>query len=221
MQGTGRGGFPDLAKTFRLNGLGCVADCPRGGRACIFTGDETNKVANSHSFIPDLSMKSLRKAWPSGFLRPWMGALLLALALVGAGSWLLLRPEPAAAAPMEITVYKSPTCPCCHKWVEHFRAKGYEVKVHDTDDLQAVKSRLGVPAEVTSCHTSQVGGYTVEGHVPEEALARLLRERPPVHGIGVAGMPLGSPGMEAGGRTEPYQVRSFDRSGKTALFLQK
>src|SRR5919206_3027011 len=77
-----------------------------------------------------------------------------------------------------LTIYKSPTCGCCAKWVDHVRAAGFTAVVHDEDDMDGVKGRLGVPKGVWSCHTAQVGGYLIEGHVPASDIARAVKERP-------------------------------------------
>ena len=89
------------------------------------------------------------------------------------------------------------------------------------DDLTAVKKQHGVPAALEACHTALVDGYVVEGHVPADLIDRLLRERPPVVGLAVPGMPAGSPGMEGSGRPERYQVLTFDRSGRTTVFAAR
>ncbi len=127
-------------------------------------------------------------------------------AALGAAGWLLV---PGGAAEADVVVYKSPTCGCCGNWVAHLRANGFTVDVRERADLTPVKERLGVPARLESCHTAEVGGYVVEGHVPAADIRRLLAERPPARGIAVPGMPAGSPGMEDGGRSEPYQVYLF------------
>lgn len=121
-----------------------------------------------------------------------------------------------ATAP-RLTVYKTPTCGCCGKWVRHMRDAGFEVTTVDLNDLTAVKSKNGVPAEIAACHTAIVEGYVVEGHVPASDVLRLLAERPPVSGLVVPGMPVGSPGME-GPRPERYDVYAFDSSGRTTRF---
>src|SRR5688572_725528 len=106
-----------------------------------------------------------------------------------------------------VSVFKTATCGCCGLWVEHMKANGFDLKVQDVEDISAIKAKLGVRSEVSSCHTSQVGGYVVEGHVPADVVHRLLKERPKVAGIAVPGMPLGSPGMEVpGGRKDSYAV---------------
>lgn len=125
----------------------------------------------------------------------------------------------AAQQPSVIDVYKTPTCGCCSKWVEHLRANGFSVRTTDLDSTGPVQTRHGVPPEVRSCHTAIVNGYVVEGHVPAVEVKRLLKERPRVAGIAVAGMPAGSPGMEMPGvAPHPYYVVSFDRSGRVDVF---
>ena len=100
-----------------------------------------------------------------------------------------------AAAPAKMTVYKDPNCGCCHEWSKAMAVAGFSVDVRDTDDLAAVKARLGVPADMEGCHSAIVDEYYLEGHVPLEAIQRLLREQPPVRGLAVPGMPPGSLGM--------------------------
>ncbi|MBV0881404.1 CopG family transcriptional regulator [Noviherbaspirillum sp. L7-7A] len=102
----------------------------------------------------------------------------------------------AHAAGEAITVYKDPNCGCCGAWVEHLREAGYKVKAVDSDDMAAVKKRLGVPENLESCHTGVVdaSGQVVEGHVPATALAKLIAA-PAVKGVAVPGMPANSPGM--------------------------
>lgn len=108
----------------------------------------------------------------------------------------------------EMSVFRDPSCGCCHKWVEHLRANGFSVTVNDAPSLKAIKACFGVPAELASCHTGEIGGYVVEGHVPAAAVKRLLAEKPAGRGLAVPGMPVGSPGME-GGEPEIYEVMLF------------
>jgi hypothetical protein len=111
-----------------------------------------------------------------------------------------------------ITVHKDPTCGCCSGWVQHLQKAGFDMKVLDTWDLDAVKRRLGVPDDLAACHTAEVAGYIIEGHVPAAALKRFLAEKPNATGLAVPGMPIGSPGME--GRTpEQYDVFLFGPAG--------
>ena len=127
----------------------------------------------------------------------------------------------AACAPAEkiadVTVWKTPTCGCCGKWVTHLEDAGFAVEVHDLEDLAPVKATHGVPADLESCHTAVVEGYVVEGHVPAADVARLLEERPAVTGLAVPGMPIGSPGME-GPNPEAYRVLAFESTGRTRTF---
>jgi hypothetical protein len=110
----------------------------------------------------------------------------------------------------EIIVFHDPTCGCCHKWVEHLRANGFSVTLNDAPSMKAVKARLGVPPALASCHTGEIGGYVVEGHVPAQAIKRLLVEKPEARGLAVPGMPIGSPGMEVeGSDPETYDVMLF------------
>jgi hypothetical protein len=125
-----------------------------------------------------------------------------------------------AAAPMPITVYKSPSCGCCKKWVEHLGANGFAVTEKDMDDLDEVKATFGVPAELQSCHTATVGKYVVEGHVPADVIQKMLKEKPAITGLAVPGMPAGSPGME-GGSAEPYDVVAFDQKGKRSVYAKR
>jgi hypothetical protein len=118
-----------------------------------------------------------------------------------------------------ITVYKSSTCGCCVKWVDHLRANHFDPTVHDREDMESVKDELGVPKEVRSCHTAEVAGYLIEGHVPASDIRRLLAERPKVAGLAVPGMPTRTPGMaEPGAPTGGYDVLAFRKSGATLLF---
>jgi hypothetical protein len=106
--------------------------------------------------------------------------------------------------------------------VDHLRAAGFPVKTNDTEALRPIKRRLGVPADLHSCHTAEVEGYVVEGHVPADLVDRLLRERPKIAGLAVPGMPVGSPGMESPGMAaQPYQVLAFDRAGKVTVFAKR
>jgi hypothetical protein len=112
-------------------------------------------------------------------------------------------------------VHKDPNCGCCAGWAKHVRAAGFEIKVIESRDLAPLKARLGVLEHLTSCHTAQIDGYVVEGHVPAAAIKRLLAERPNATGLAVPGMPVGSPGMEVDGvATELYEVILFTPSGE-------
>jgi hypothetical protein len=126
---------------------------------------------------------------------------------VVAGS-VLLATRAYADAPPAMVVFRDPGCGCCHTWVEHVRANGFSVTVNDAPSMKAVKARLGVPEDLAACHTGEIGGYVIEGHVPAAAIKRLLAEKPAGRGLAVPGMPVGSPGME-GGEPEIYEVFLF------------
>ncbi len=130
----------------------------------------------------------------------------------------LLLSAAALAAEPKVTVYKSPTCGCCSKWVTHLEKNGFEVETNDMRDMRMIKSMSGVKPNLASCHTARVDGYVIEGHVPADDIKRLLAERPDVKGLTAPGMPQSSPGMDIG--KAPYQVLSFDADGKTQVFAQ-
>lgn len=131
------------------------------------------------------------------------GAILLA-ACTGA----------AQAAPY--VMFRDPGCGCCKEWAAHARhGLQHDVQVREDEPMERVKARLGVPVDLASCHTTVIEGYVIEGHVPAREIARLLKEKPAgVRGLAVAGMPMGSPGMDAGGRVQPYQVIAFGDAGR-------
>ena len=137
-----------------------------------------------------------------------------------------LRPAPLAALAVSpelppMTIYKSESCLCCAKWVDHVKAAGFKTTVHDRDPIDPVKDELKVPRHVRSCHTALVGGYLVEGHVPAADLKRMLKEKPKFMGLAVPGMPVGTPGMEQPGvPVEPYHVVAFQKSGTTTVFAK-
>lgn len=129
---------------------------------------------------------------------------------------LLACVESAAAATLQVT--KTAACGCCGSWVEHMRKSGFKVEVRDVHDVTPTATRLGVPSKLRSCHTSEINGYAIEGHVPASDVKRLLATRPKAAGIAVPGMVVGSPGMEVGGRSDPYKTVLFDKAGKTRVF---
>jgi len=140
-------------------------------------------------------------------INTFFSRLLTVAALLGAASF-------AAAATVE--VYKSSTCKCCAKWVDHMRANGFAVNTNDVGNKEA-RERAGISTTLSSCHTALVDGYAIEGHVPAQDIKRLLKERPRAIGLAVPGMPHGSPGME-GARSEPYNVLLIDKQGGTTVF---
>jgi hypothetical protein len=148
--------------------------------------------------------------------RAWVGTA----AAAAVGFLFLPRFLRAAPAGTPMVVYKDPNCGCCHNWVEIMKQSGFEVSVRDTANMAAIKTRYMVPAKAGSCHTAIVGGYVVEGHVPADLIRKVLAEKPPVVGLAVPGMPMGSPGME-GPRKDAYDVLTFDRMGKTAVYARR
>lgn len=118
----------------------------------------------------------------------------------------------------EVVVYKNASCGCCKLWVEHMQNHGFPVKTVDVDDLGPVKERVGTPHGMGSCHTAEVGGYFIEGHVPAADVQRLLAEKPKAKGLAAPGMPIGSPGMEQGDRVEPYQVMLIREDGGAEVY---
>ncbi|ETI60510.1 DUF411 domain-containing protein [Novosphingobium profundi] len=124
-----------------------------------------------------------------------------------------------AAQATEYTMYRDPSCGCCEQWAEHVRhGMNAQVIVKDSADMATVKDDNAVPADLRSCHTMEVSGYVIEGHVPAADIQRLLKERPAgVRGLAVAGMPLGSPGMEMGDQAQPYQVVAFGEAGRSVF----
>lgn len=141
--------------------------------------------------------------------------LMIGLFIMNAG----VRAESVEASkPVDIVVYRSPSCGCCGKWLEHLEKNNFNVKDMVISDVQAVKDKYGVPGEMASCHTALVNGYVIEGHVPASDIYRLLKTKPKVIGIAVPGMPAGTPGMEMGGKKDPYQVVSFDSEKHYRVF---
>ena len=128
-------------------------------------------------------------------------------------------PETAPDPALHAVVYKTESCGCCGAWVTHLEDAGFAVEVHNVDNLGPTKERVGVPVAMGSCHTAEVGGYFVEGHVPADDIKRLLRERPSAKGLTVPAMPVGSPGMEVpSGHVDPYDVFLVASDGSTSVF---
>lgn len=136
------------------------------------------------------------------------------LTMLGA---LALAPRAYAQSPAatQATLYKNPNCGCCEEHANYLRGRGFAVKVVETHDLDGLKRRHGVPEELFGCHTIEVGGYVVEGHVSAGTITRLLRERPPIRGISLPGMPEGSPGM-SGRKREPFRIYVIDSGAGAA-----
>ena len=162
-------------------------------------------------------MNSKRKqpplANPSKRWAIWLGSLIAVL-----GVLVLLLTQQTVAA--DIVVYKSPTCGCCGKWVEHMEKAGFSVDVENMHDVAPIKRELGVPGRMQSCHTAKVGDYFVEGHVPADLVKQLLADKPDIKGLTVPGMPMGSPGME-GPRKDPYNVIAIGKDGRARVYARR
>jgi hypothetical protein len=130
---------------------------------------------------------------------------------------LALAPLAAPAAPAKATVYQSPSCGCCTSWATHLKKQGFKVTTRMMSDVTPAKDRTRVPVSLRSCHTAEVGGYVIEGHVPAQTVTRLLKERPRARGLSVPGMPQSAPGMD--GPYEPYNVILF--SDRTQWMYEK
>ena len=143
-----------------------------------------------------------------------------ALSWLAGGVAAAVSARPALAqARAQARVYRTPTCGCCLGWVRHLQANGFVVEVVNLEDLGPIKARLGVPADLEACHSAEIGGYVIEGHVPAAAIRTLLALRPGFVGIAVPGMPVGSPGME-GPDPERYDVIAFARDGGRSMFMR-
>jgi hypothetical protein len=143
----------------------------------------------------------------------WCAAMAFALFATGAIA------DEVAEEPTAV-VYKSPSCGCCSKWVEHLEEHGFEVETIESSDMNAVKQRLGVPKGLASCHTAVVNDtYVIEGHVPAAEIRRLFESGADVKGLAVPGMPGGSPGMESAPAVD-YQVIAFDGEGNEEVYAE-
>jgi hypothetical protein len=146
------------------------------------------------------------------------GIVLSAVLVVSAAA--VQRGAGTGSAAQPITVYRTATCGCCAKWVDHLKANGFEPTVHIVPNTAESAAGKSVPSNLRSCHSATLEGYTVEGHVPADVIRQLLKDRPPVAGIAVPGMPAGSPGMESP-RPEAYDVIAYDAAGRTTVFASR
>jgi hypothetical protein len=125
----------------------------------------------------------------------------------------------AAQAPL-IEVWTGPSCSCCHDWIKHLLANGFMVKEHDGGNGEA-RARLGMPIRYGSCHTAEIAGYAIEGHVPASEIRRLLEEAPDAVGLSVPAMPRGAPGMDGPAYAnvlDPYDVLLIRRDGSAQVY---
>ncbi len=122
-------------------------------------------------------------------------------------------------AVLKSKVYKSPTCGCCGKWIDHMKQAGFEFEVIETQNLSPIKSANGIKNKYESCHTAMIGGYVFEGHIPASIVKRFLKESPKDSiGLAVPAMPIGSPGMEVGDRHDPYDVLLLKHDGTATVY---
>ncbi len=142
------------------------------------------------------------------------------LGLLSAGLVLSVLPAHSTAAPL-VQVFKDPSCGCCDAWVDHLARAGFRTQITETAEVSAIKTRHALPETLWSCHTALVEDYVIEGHVPAQALVRLLSERPSALGLAVPGMPVNSPGMEvSGAASENYTVILIGKDGRQRDFMQ-
>lgn len=145
--------------------------------------------------------------------RRFLGSLVAA----PMAAWLVL---PAAVnAGQLVEVWKDSTCGCCKDWIALLRKAGFTVTAHDSGNVSA-RAKAGIARQYGSCHTALVEGYAIEGHVPVREIQRILKERPDAIGLAVPGMVVGSPGMEQGGRVDPYTVLLLHRDGGTSSYAK-
>ena len=124
---------------------------------------------------------------------------------------------PAHAAPIPVTLYKNPECGCCDGYADYLRRHGFTVTAKATNDLSEISRKAGIPPDLQGCHTAFIGDYVVDGHVPVEAIKKLLAERPAIRGITLPGMPEGSPGMY-GKKTGPFTIYAIGADGKSSVY---
>ncbi len=154
----------------------------------------------------------------TGISRTLLWSTIITIAVImGLVSFLLMEKPEAKTNIAEVIVYKSPTCHCCDKWIDHLRDAGFQVTGKNSNDMNSIKSNFGVAYNLRSCHTAIVDGYVIEGHVPANDIKRILQERPEVIGLAVPGMPRGSPGMEASSK-DAYDVLTFEKNGQTKVY---
>lgn len=147
-----------------------------------------------------------------------MNKVYLVVACVFLGFSVHAGADEKGADKIDIEVYRSPSCGCCGQWIVRLEKNQFRVKDFVTSDVQEIKDKVGVSAEMSSCHTALVNGYVIEGHVPAVDIKKLLKLKPSVTGLSVPGMPIGTPGMEMGGRKDAYDVVSFDKEKKYQVF---
>lgn len=163
--------------------------------------------------VPGLALAVLIAALSMAGCAPSPSPSTSGKGVVGAVELPTPRPQPV------LVVTKNASCGCCSQWIDAMRRAGFDVQVHDVDNLDPIKTKLGIPVGKSACHTAEIDGYFVEGHVPAEDIRRLIATRPTAKGLVVPGMPVGAPGMEMpGGDTQPYAVELVRMDGSTEEF---
>lgn len=133
--------------------------------------------------------------------------------------FMALRTTPATATSFPaVTAYRDPGCGCCEKWSKQMKAAGFNITMEDDENLASRKAKLGVPNQVSGCHTALIGDYVFEGHVPPDDIILFLAEKPDALGLAVPGMPMGSPGMEMGDHKEAYDVLTMAKDGTWKVY---
>ena len=135
--------------------------------------------------------------------------------------WLMFATGPVLSSDVVLQVYKTPTCGCCGKWVDHLREHGFRVEVENVSSTREIQDRAGVPREMRSCHTAIAGDYFIEGHTPADVIEQLFIEKPAdIRGIAVPGMPMGSPGMESP-NPEVYDIIAVGEDGALSRYATR
>jgi hypothetical protein len=154
-----------------------------------------------------------------------MGALLVAGVLSVRNSQ---SPTTASTSPQiagtnalsKMVVHKSPTCGCCNNYISYLRREGYDVEVMNHENMDPIKDQYNIPSGMQSCHTTIIGDYVSEGHVPSESIAKMMNEKPKIAGITMPGMPAGAPGM-GGAKNKPFAIYGFTTEGEITTFDQQ
>jgi hypothetical protein len=146
-------------------------------------------------------------------LKPYLRSLLIVSLISTGTAWA------EALTPAEVEVFKSPSCGCCGKWIEHLQQNGFQVSIREVNDIPAARKKLGMPNRLGSCHTARIGDYVIEGHVPAADIQRLLKEKSQALGLAVPSMPPGSPGMETA-KPVPYTTLLVQSDGNTSVFAK-
>ena len=149
--------------------------------------------------------------------------VVLVVVLIGVVGFMVTQKEPSEVSIEKngtlATIYKSPACGCCGVYASYMKREGYSVAINDIQNMSSIKEQFNVPYELESCHTMEIGGYIVEGHIPQEAIEKLLTEKPNIKGIGMPGMPSGSPGMP-GPKTADFVIYTITHEGdKGNIFM--